>query len=45
METLNRRGVSNDHESDWMFAEVCVAARPDHIAELVHITMEAADGN
>jgi SAM-dependent methyltransferase len=44
METLNERGVFNDPESDWMFADVCIAARPDHIAELVDVTMEAADG-
>ena len=44
-ETLNQRGVSNDPESDWMFADVCIAARPDHIAELVDVTMEAADGD
>lgn len=44
METLKQRGVSNDPESDWMFADVYVAARPDHITELVDITMEAANG-
>jgi SAM-dependent methyltransferase len=43
LETLDQRGVSTDPESDWMFADVCLAARPDHIAELVDLTMEAAD--
>lgn len=40
METLQRRGVAHDPESDWMFADVCVAARPEHIDRLIGITME-----
>ena len=42
LKRLDQRGVSNDPESDWMYADVCVAARPDHIAELVDITMNVA---
>jgi carnitine O-acetyltransferase len=41
METLRRRGVAHDPDSEWMFADVCVAARPDHIDKLISITMEA----
>ncbi|NQW05199.1 MAG: hypothetical protein HQ485_14420 [Acidobacteria bacterium] len=43
IDTLKRRGVANDPESDWMFADLCVAARPGHIAKLVDIMMETAD--
>lgn len=43
IETLQQRGVAHDPASDWMFAEVCVAARPDRIDELVNITMAAAN--
>jgi len=44
VETLAQRGVTHDPASEWMFADVCVAARPAHIDELVNITMEAAQG-
>ena len=41
MQTLRQRGVAHDPASDWMFADVCVAARPDHIDKLISITLEA----
>jgi SAM-dependent methyltransferase len=41
VQTLQQRGVAHDPASDWMFADVCVAARPDHIDKLISITMEA----
>jgi SAM-dependent methyltransferase len=42
LENLRKRGVAHDPASKWMFADVCVAARSDHIDELINITMEAA---
>lgn len=41
-QTLQGRGVAHDPTSDWMFANVCVAARPEHIDKLISLTMEAA---
>lgn len=42
LNTLQQRGVAHDPGSVWMFADVCVAARPAHIEELVTLTLEAA---
>ena len=44
VETLEQRGVDYDPATDWMFADVCVAARPHQIDKLVDITMQAANG-
>ncbi len=43
VETLERRGVDYDPTTEWMFADVCVAARPDQIDKLVDVTMQAAN--